>query len=136
MVPAIRHARIQKDQRPGARKAARGITGLRTIPLPLATVARHETAMNPASIVAPPLNPPVRILMGPGPSDIHPRVLQALSKSTVGHLDPYFLQVMDELQSMLRQVFRTENKLTLAVISAISTSHAMPAMRSIFSFDW
>uniref|UniRef100_A0A7C4LNQ8 Alanine--glyoxylate aminotransferase family protein n=1 Tax=Schlesneria paludicola TaxID=360056 RepID=A0A7C4LNQ8_9PLAN len=62
-----------------------------------------------------PLAPPRRILMGPGPSDIHPRVLAALAAPTVGHLDPYFLQVMDELQSMLRQVFRTQNKLTLAV---------------------
>jgi alanine-glyoxylate transaminase/serine-glyoxylate transaminase/serine-pyruvate transaminase len=62
-----------------------------------------------------PISPPRRILMGPGPSDVHPRVLAALASPTVGHLDPYFLQVMDELQSMLRQVFRTENKLTLAV---------------------
>jgi alanine-glyoxylate transaminase/serine-glyoxylate transaminase/serine-pyruvate transaminase len=53
--------------------------------------------------------------MGPGPSDIHARVLAALAAPTVGHLDPYFLKVMDELQGMLRQVFRTENKLTLAV---------------------
>jgi alanine-glyoxylate transaminase/serine-glyoxylate transaminase/serine-pyruvate transaminase len=61
------------------------------------------------------VNPPRRILMGPGPSDIHPRVLAALAAPTVGHLDPYFLRVMDELQGMLRQVFQTENKLTLAV---------------------
>jgi alanine-glyoxylate transaminase / serine-glyoxylate transaminase / serine-pyruvate transaminase len=61
------------------------------------------------------VNPPRRILMGPGPSDIHPRVLATLAAPTVGHLDPYFLRVMDELQGMLRQVFRTENKLTLAV---------------------
>jgi alanine-glyoxylate transaminase/serine-glyoxylate transaminase/serine-pyruvate transaminase len=53
--------------------------------------------------------------MGPGPSEIDPRVLAALAAPTVGHLDPYFLKVMDELQAMLRQVFRTENKLTLAV---------------------
>lgn len=62
-----------------------------------------------------PVSPPRRILMGPGPSDIHPRVLAALAAPTVGHLDPYFLRVMDELQGMLRQVFRTENQLTLAV---------------------
>jgi len=61
------------------------------------------------------LNPPRRILMGPGPSDTHPRVLAALSAPTVGHLDPYFLQVMNETQQMLRQVFRTQNELTLAV---------------------
>ncbi len=59
--------------------------------------------------------PPNRILMGPGPSDVAPSVLQALAAPTVGHLDPYFLQVMDEMQTMLRQVFCTENQLTLAV---------------------
>jgi alanine-glyoxylate transaminase / serine-glyoxylate transaminase / serine-pyruvate transaminase len=61
------------------------------------------------------LDPPRRILMGPGPSDVHPRVLAALGSPTVGHLDPYFLQVMNETQSMLRQVFRTTNEMTLAV---------------------
>jgi len=62
-----------------------------------------------------PVAPPRRILMGPGPSDIHPRVLLAMAAPTVGHLDPYFLRIMDETQTMLRQVFRTQNKLTLAV---------------------
>lgn len=62
-----------------------------------------------------PVAPPRRILMGPGPSDIHSRVLLAMAASTVGHLDPYFLRIMDETQTMLRQVFRTQNKLTLAV---------------------
>ncbi|MFO0821073.1 MAG: alanine--glyoxylate aminotransferase family protein [Pirellulales bacterium] len=64
---------------------------------------------------APELNPPPRILLGPGPSDTHPRVLQALAKGTVGHLDPFYLQTMDELQRMLRGVFRTENRMTFAV---------------------
>jgi alanine-glyoxylate transaminase/serine-glyoxylate transaminase/serine-pyruvate transaminase len=68
------------------------------------------TATLPAAV-----NPPRRILMGPGPSDIHPRVWAALAAPTVGHLDPYFLQIMTEMQSMLRQVFRTTNELTLAV---------------------
>jgi alanine-glyoxylate transaminase/serine-glyoxylate transaminase/serine-pyruvate transaminase len=61
------------------------------------------------------VTPPRRILMGPGPSDIPPRVLAALGAPTVGHLDPYFLEIMDETQTMLRQVFRTQNQLTLAV---------------------
>ncbi len=61
------------------------------------------------------VNPPRRILMGPGPSDIHPRVLAALGAPTVGHLDPYFLRVMDEMQTMLRRLFGTENELTLPV---------------------
>jgi len=59
--------------------------------------------------------PPQRILMGPGPSDIAPRVLAAMGRPTVGHLDPYFLELMDEVQQMLRQVFRTKNELTFAV---------------------
>jgi alanine-glyoxylate transaminase/serine-glyoxylate transaminase/serine-pyruvate transaminase len=62
-----------------------------------------------------PIAPPRRILMGPGPSEIAPSVLAALSAPTVGHLDPYFLRIMDETQTMLRQVFRTQNALTLAV---------------------
>ncbi len=53
--------------------------------------------------------------MGPGPSDVHPRVLAALGAQTVGHLDPYFLKVMDETQQMLRSVFRTSNPLTMAI---------------------
>ncbi len=53
--------------------------------------------------------------MGPGPSAIAPQVLTALAAPTVGHLDPYFLKVMDELQAMLRQTLCTQNRLTLAV---------------------
>jgi alanine-glyoxylate transaminase/serine-glyoxylate transaminase/serine-pyruvate transaminase len=61
------------------------------------------------------VTPPVRTLLGPGPSDIHPRVLAALARPTVGHLDPYYLRVMDELQGMLREVFRTKNRMTMAI---------------------
>jgi alanine-glyoxylate transaminase/serine-glyoxylate transaminase/serine-pyruvate transaminase len=53
--------------------------------------------------------------MGPGPSDTHPRVLEALAKGTVGHLDPYYLEVMTGLQEMLRGLFRTKNQMTFAV---------------------
>ncbi|MCA9113484.1 MAG: alanine--glyoxylate aminotransferase family protein [Planctomycetaceae bacterium] len=62
-----------------------------------------------------PVSAPRRLLMGPGPSDISPQVLARMSETTVGHLDPYFLKIMDEMQSMLRQIFRTKNELTLAV---------------------
>lgn len=61
------------------------------------------------------VNPPQRVLMGPGPSDIHPNVLAALAAPTVGHLDPYFLRIMDEVQTMLRQVFQTDNQMTMAI---------------------
>lgn len=61
------------------------------------------------------LAPPQRILMGPGPSDVSARVLQALAAPTVGHLDPVYLQIMDETRALMRQVFQTNNDLTMAV---------------------
>ena len=57
---------------------------------------------------------PQRVLLGPGPSDVPPRVLQALAKPTIGHLDPVFLKVMDEVRTRLREVFRTKNEIALA----------------------
>ena len=62
-----------------------------------------------------PFNPPVRTLMGPGPSDIHPRVLAALSRPTIGHLDPAFIAMMDEVKALLQYAFQTRNPLTLPV---------------------
>lgn len=62
-------------------------------------------------------DPPKRKLMGPGPSDIHPRVSQAMSRHCIGHLDPEFVKVMDEIKMMTQYVFQTTNKLTM-VISA------------------
>lgn len=56
-----------------------------------------------------------RVLLGPGPSLVDPRVLKAMSSPLVGHLDPEFLVLMDNMQQMLRQVMQTENKLTIAV---------------------
>ena len=59
--------------------------------------------------------PPHRLLMGPGPSLIHPRVLHALSLPLLGHLDPVFLGLMDEIQTLLRATFRTQNEFTIAL---------------------
>jgi len=59
------------------------------------------------------LNPSLRTLMGPGPSDVHPRVLRAMSTPMVGHLDPDFIVIMDEVQALLKQLFQTENRLTI-----------------------
>ena len=53
--------------------------------------------------------------MGPGPSDVSPRVLSALSRPTIGHLDPEFVQMMDEIKSLLQYAFQTKNELTMAV---------------------
>lgn len=59
--------------------------------------------------------PTPRTLMGPGPSDVNPRILTALSRPTVGHLDPEFIRLMDEIKGMLQYAFRTANELTIPV---------------------
>lgn len=61
------------------------------------------------------LNPSPRVLLGPGPSAIHPRVLRALSTPVVGYLDPEFVTIMDETQALLRAVFQTSNELTFPI---------------------
>ncbi|HEX2178615.1 MAG TPA: alanine--glyoxylate aminotransferase family protein [Actinomycetota bacterium] len=66
------------------------------------------------STSVPPVTPPQRVLLGPGPSDVPPSVLSALAAPTVGHLDPYYLKVMDETRAMMREVFSTTNEMTLA----------------------
>ncbi|GGI87556.1 serine--pyruvate aminotransferase [Shewanella hanedai] len=60
-------------------------------------------------------NPPRRTLMGPGPSDVYPEVLAAQARPTIGHLDPLFVGMMDELKSLIQYAFQTENEMTLAV---------------------
>ncbi len=61
------------------------------------------------------MHPPDRILMGPGPSDVHPAVLRAMSAPLLGHLDPAFVPTLDEIADQLRQVFRTRNRVTFPV---------------------
>jgi alanine-glyoxylate transaminase / serine-glyoxylate transaminase / serine-pyruvate transaminase len=61
------------------------------------------------------LNTSKRILMGPGPSDVHPRVLKAISTPLIGHLDPEFVGIMDDIKFMAQQTFRTKNHLTFVV---------------------
>ena len=62
-----------------------------------------------------PFQPPRRTLMGPGPSDVDPRVLEALARPTIGHLDPAFVGMMEELKTLLRRTFRTANDVTLPI---------------------
>lgn len=59
--------------------------------------------------------PPQRTLMGPGPSDLNPRVLAALSRPTIGHLDPEFIRMMDEVKALLQYAFLTNNAVTFPV---------------------
>jgi len=61
------------------------------------------------------LNPGERILMGPGPSNVPSRVLQAMAAPCVGHLDPHFLSIMDDVQALLRYLFQTNNPLTIPI---------------------
>src|SRR5262245_4700445 len=62
-----------------------------------------------------PLNPPRRVLLGPGPSPVEDRILQAMAAPLLGHLDPLFLRCMDEIQELLRFVFETENRVTIPI---------------------
>lgn len=59
--------------------------------------------------------PPRRVLMGPGPSDVSPRVLGALARPTIGHLDPQFVDLMDQIKGLLQYAFQTDNALTLPI---------------------
>jgi len=59
--------------------------------------------------------PPFRLLMGPGPSNVAPSVLQAMSAPVLGHLDPAFVKMMEEIKAMLREVFQTQNEMTFPV---------------------
>ena len=63
-------------------------------------------------------HPPVRTLMGPGPSDVNPRILEAISRPTIGHLDPAFVAMMEELKDLLRYAFQTANPLDHAGVGA------------------
>src|SRR5512141_1998794 len=78
-----------------------------------ALLHRLEVIVSPSP--APELNPSLRLLLGPGPSMVHPRVLRAMSTPLLGHLDPEFLVMMNEVQAMLRAVFQTQNPFTIAI---------------------
>ncbi|MFC6873343.1 pyridoxal-phosphate-dependent aminotransferase family protein [Halobellus marinus] len=69
-----------------------------------------------------PLNPPERTLMGPGPSEVHPRVLRVMSAPLIGHLDAAFIEIMNEVQELLRYTFQTDNKWTIPVSGTGSAS--------------
>ena len=59
--------------------------------------------------------PPLRTLMGPGPSDVHPRILAAMARPTIGHLDPMFVAMMDQTKQLLQYAFQTKNDLTIPI---------------------
>jgi len=63
----------------------------------------------------PELRPPARVLLGPGPSNVHPRVMKAMLSPVLGHLDPEFVGIMEDIKKLLRLVFRTSNEITFPV---------------------
>lgn len=87
-------------------------------PLPRTKAKSSHTAGSPAVAhrsMPTSFQPPLRTLLGPGPSDVSPRVLAALARPTIGHLDPQFIHMMDEVKGMLRRAFRTTNELTIPI---------------------
>ena len=81
----------------------------------MATAQKVKAAGSSGGGAPAPLDPPERLLMGPGPSNPDPRVLEAMTANPVGHLDPYFVKVMDETMDALRKVFRTTNHHTIPI---------------------
>jgi len=79
------------------------------------TTTAEPTTTTARVSAPPPLNPPERLLMGPGPSNPDPRVLAAMTANPVGHLDPYFVELMDQTMGALRGVYRTANHHTLPI---------------------
>lgn len=69
----------------------------------------------PAPTLIPAFAAPVRTLMGPGPSDVPARILEAMARPTIGHLDPEFVRMMDEMKTLLQYAFQTKNEMTMAV---------------------
>jgi alanine-glyoxylate transaminase / serine-glyoxylate transaminase / serine-pyruvate transaminase len=80
----------------------------------MTTTATMSDRSTPA-VAPPPLNPPERLLMGPGPSNPDPRVLAAMGLNPIGHLDPYFVETMNQTMEALRNVFRTRNHHTVPI---------------------
>jgi alanine-glyoxylate transaminase/serine-glyoxylate transaminase/serine-pyruvate transaminase len=79
------------------------------------TTTAEPNADRTTAAPPPPLNPPERLLMGPGPSNPDPRVLAAMGANPVGHLDPYFVELMDQTMGALRGVYRTQNHHTMPI---------------------
>ena len=81
------------------------------------------------------LNPPNRLMMTPGPSSIDPRVYRALATPLVGHMDPWFRGCMDETQTLLRQIFQTENRITFPLSASGSGGIEAAVLNSLEAGD-
>src|SRR5256884_6285182 len=74
------------------------------------------------------LTPPVRLMLTPGPSSVDPRVYRAMATPLVGHMDPWFKGCMDETQILLRQIFQTENRITMPLSASGSGGIEQPCL--------
>src|ERR1035441_8710172 len=81
----------------------------------MTTIAQNKNKEEKPALHFPALQPPRRYLFGPGPSMVHPRVYEALAKPIVGYLAPYFIQVMGDVQQLLKPAFGTNDGVTLVV---------------------
>ncbi len=81
------------------------------------------------------LTPPVRLMLTPGPSSIDPRVYRAMATPLVGHMDPWFKGCMDETQILLRQIFRTENRVTMPLSASGSGGIEASVLNSLEEGD-
>jgi alanine-glyoxylate transaminase/serine-glyoxylate transaminase/serine-pyruvate transaminase len=81
------------------------------------------------------LNPPVRLMLTPGPSSIDPRVYRAMATPLVGHMDPWFKGCMDETQILLRQIFQTENRITMPLSASGSGGIEAAVLNSLEEGD-
>ena len=72
---------------------------------------------------------PERRLLGAGPTNLYPEISKSLTKPEVGHLDPKFVEMMDEVKSMLRYLFQTKNEFTIAIIGLPKSPSCMPVAR-------
>ena len=89
-----------------------------------------SSAEEPALMETISIHPPKRLLYGPGPGQVHPRVYQAMAQPIVGHLDAYFFEVSSNIQRMLRSVFGTKNEMTF-VISATGSGGMEAAISNL-----
>src|ERR1700741_5611850 len=81
------------------------------------------------------LNPPTRLMLTPGPSSIDPRVYRAMATTLVGHMDPWFKGCMEETQILLRQIFQTENRVTMPLSASGSGGIEASVLNSLEEGD-
>src|SRR5271154_6038407 len=81
------------------------------------------------------LNPPVRLMLTPGPSNMHPRVYRALASPIVGHVDPWFTNMMGDVQTLMRSVFQTQNRITFPISASGSGGIEAAVVNTLESGD-